>query len=90
MDVIVAQGGSAIEAARRATTTIPIVVAPAARAEVRSRSDGSRTLARPGGNITGLSDESVQLSAEARWSPPKEAVPKAALIAIVWNDNDPA
>jgi putative ABC transport system substrate-binding protein len=45
------------------------------------------TLARPGGNITGLSDESVQLSAK-RMELLKEAVPQAALIAIVWNDND--
>ncbi|HEX5767471.1 MAG TPA: ABC transporter substrate-binding protein [Burkholderiales bacterium] len=85
MDVIVAQGGSAIEAARRATTTIPIVVAPAAGDAVAV--GWISTLARPGGNITGLSDESVQLSAK-RMELLKEAVPKAALIAIVWNDND--
>jgi putative tryptophan/tyrosine transport system substrate-binding protein len=85
MDVIVAQGGSAIEAARRATTTIPIVVAPAAGDAVAV--GWISTLARPGGNITGLSDESVQLSAK-RMELLKEAVPKAALIAIVWNAND--
>jgi putative tryptophan/tyrosine transport system substrate-binding protein len=45
------------------------------------------TLARPGANITGLSDESIQLSAK-RMQLLKEALPKAALIAIVWNAND--
>ncbi|HEV2431177.1 MAG TPA: ABC transporter substrate-binding protein [Burkholderiales bacterium] len=85
MDVIVAQGGSSTEAARRATTTIPIIMAPAAGDAVAV--GWISTLARPGGNITGLSDESVQLSAK-RMELLKEAVPQAALIAIVWNDND--
>jgi putative tryptophan/tyrosine transport system substrate-binding protein len=85
MDVIVAQGGSATEAARRATTTISIIMAPAAGDAVAV--GWISTLARPGGNITGLSDESVQLSAK-RMELLKEAVPQAALIAIVWNDND--
>jgi putative ABC transport system substrate-binding protein len=85
MDVIVAQGGASTEAARRATTTIPIVMAPAAGDAVAV--GWISTLARPGGNITGLSDESVQLSAK-RMELLKEAVPQAALIAIVWNDND--
>jgi putative ABC transport system substrate-binding protein len=85
MDVIVAQGGSATEAARRATTTIPIIMAPAAGDAVAV--GWISTLARPGANITGLSDESVQLSAK-RMELLKEAVPKAALIAIIWNAND--
>ncbi len=45
------------------------------------------SLARPGGNVTGLTDESVQLSAK-RMQLLKEAVPKAALIAVLWNAND--
>ena len=45
------------------------------------------SLPRPGGNITGLTDESVQLSAK-RMQLLKEAVPKAALIAVLWNAND--
>jgi putative tryptophan/tyrosine transport system substrate-binding protein len=85
MDVIVAQGGSATEAARRATTTIPIIMAPASGDAVAV--GWISTLARPGGNITGLSDESVQLSAK-RMELLKEAVPQAAVIAIVWNAND--
>lgn len=45
------------------------------------------SLARPGGNVTGLTDELVQLSAK-RLEILKEAVPKAARMAIVWNSND--
>jgi putative ABC transport system substrate-binding protein len=45
------------------------------------------SLARPGGNVTGMSDESVALSAK-RMQLLKEAVPKAALIAVLWNVND--
>lgn len=85
VDVIVAQGGAAIEAARRATSTIPIVMALAAGDAVAV--GWIATLARPGANITGLTDESIQLSAK-RMELLKEAVPQAALIAIVWNAND--
>ena len=85
VDVIVAQGGAAIEAARRATSTIPIVIPLAAGDAVALGWIAS--LARPGGNITGWSDESVQLSAK-RMDLLKEAVPQAAVIAIVWNEAD--
>jgi len=85
VDVIVAQGGAAIEAARRATVTIPIVIAPAAGDAVAV--GWIATLARPGANITGLTDEAVQLSAK-RMELLKEAVPQAALIAILWNAAD--
>lgn len=85
VDVIVAQGGASTEAARRATSTIPIVMAPASGDAVAV--GWIATLARPGANITGLSDESIQLSAK-RMELLKEALPKAARIAIVWNAND--
>jgi putative ABC transport system substrate-binding protein len=85
VDVIVAQGGKSTEAARRATTTIPIVMAPASGDAVAV--GWIATLARPGANITGLSDESIQLSSK-RMELLKEAVPKAALIAILWNEAD--
>jgi putative tryptophan/tyrosine transport system substrate-binding protein len=52
MDVTVASGGSAVRAVKQATTMIPIVMAPAGD----PIGDGLVTsLARPGGNITGLS-----------------------------------
>ena len=85
VDVIVAQGGASTEAARRATSTIPIVMAPASGDAVAV--GWIATLARPGANITGLSDESIQLSSK-RMELLKEALPKAARIAIVWNAND--
>jgi putative ABC transport system substrate-binding protein len=85
VDVIVAQGWRAAMAAKQATSIIPIVMAPAAGDAVASGLIG--TLARPGGNLTGLTDESVQLSAK-RMELLKEAVPKAALIAIIWNSDD--
>jgi putative tryptophan/tyrosine transport system substrate-binding protein len=85
VDVVVAQGGLAIVAARQATSTIPIVMAPAAGDALAMRWIDS--LARPGGNVTGLTDESVHLSAK-RMELLKEAVPKAARIAVLWNAND--
>jgi putative ABC transport system substrate-binding protein len=85
LDVIVATGGPATAAARQATSTIPIVMAPAAGDAVAAGLIAS--LARPGGNVTGLTDESVQLSAK-RMELLKEAVPKASLIAVLWNTND--
>jgi putative ABC transport system substrate-binding protein len=85
VDIIVTQGGPATLAAKQATSTIPIVMAPAAGDAVATELIAS--LARPGGNVTGMTDESVQLSAK-RMQLLKEAVPKAALIAILWNVND--
>jgi ABC-type uncharacterized transport system substrate-binding protein len=85
VDVIVAQGGLAVVAAKQVTSTIPIVMALAAGDAVAIGLIAS--LARPGGNVTGLTDESALLSAK-RMELLKEAVPKAALIAVLWNAND--
>jgi len=52
VDVIVAGGDSAIEAARQATASVPIVMAVATDAVERGF---VASLARPGGNVTGLS-----------------------------------
>lgn len=85
VDIVVVMGGLAAEAAKQATSTIPIVIAPAAGDAVALGWIAS--LPHPGGNVTGLTDESVQLSAK-RMQLLKEAVPKAALIAVLWNAND--
>lgn len=85
VDVIATQGGPASVAAKQATSTIPIVMARAAGDAVAAGLIAS--LARPGGNVTGLTDESVQLSGK-RMHLLKEAVPKAALIAVLWNVSD--
>jgi putative ABC transport system substrate-binding protein len=85
VDVMAVQGGLSTVAASRATSTIPIVM-------VLSSGDAVATgliasLARPGGNVTGMTDEVVQLSAK-RVEILKEAVPKATRIAVVWNRDD--
>jgi putative ABC transport system substrate-binding protein len=85
VDVILAQGSPAQFAAKEATSTIPIVTAPAAGDLVGTGMIAS--LARPGGNMTGLSDDSVPLSAK-RMELLKEAVPKASVIAVLWNADD--
>ena len=85
VDAIVAQGWMAQSAAKRATSVIPIVTAPAAGDLVGTGLITS--LARPGGNLTGLSDDSVPLSAK-RMELLKEAVPKASVMAVLWNADD--
>ncbi len=85
VDVIVAQGGPAAMAAKQATSAIPIIVAPASGDAVATGLIAS--LARPGGNVTGMTDEVVLLSAK-RLEMLKEAMPKAGLIAVIWNAND--
>jgi putative ABC transport system substrate-binding protein len=85
VDVIATNGGPATMAAKQATSTIPIVMAVAAGDAVATGLVAS--LARPGANVTGMTDESIQLSAK-RMELLKEAVPKAALIAVLWNAND--
>ena len=80
VDVIVAVGSSAIRAAKDATTTIPIVmyggVDPVATGIVAS-------LARPGGNITGILIAAGNTLAGKRMEILKEAVPEAARIAFL-------
>lgn len=85
VDAIVAQGWMAQFAAKQATSAIPIVTAPASGDLVGTGLITS--LARPGGNLTGLSDDSVPLSAK-RMELLKEAVPKAAVMAVLWNSDD--
>jgi len=85
VDVIATLGGPASVTAKQATSTIPIVMARAAGDAVAAGLIAS--LARPGGNVTGLTDESVQLSGK-RMQLLKEAVPRAALIAVLWNVSD--
>lgn len=85
VDAIVAQGGPAVLAAKQASSTIPIITAPVSGDLVAAGLIASPS--RPGGNVTGLTDDSIPLSAK-RLEILKEAVPKAALIAVIWNAND--
>ncbi len=87
VDVIVTQGALAGVAAKAASSTIPIVVGVASGDMVATGLIAS--LARPGGNVTGLTDDAGPLSAK-RMEILKEAVPKARRIAVLWNAGDHA
>jgi putative tryptophan/tyrosine transport system substrate-binding protein len=85
VDIIVAVGGTNIvRAAMNATKTIPIVMAGNPLDPVEAGLVES--LARPGGNITGLSSLSRELAGK-RLELLKEAVPKVARVAVLY---DPA
>ena len=79
VDVIVAAGAPAIIAAKAATNMIPIIM-PVANAPVETGFVAS--LARPGGNITGLSLISADLSGK-RLQLLKELAPSASRIAVL-------
>jgi len=84
VDVIVAAGLPAAHAAKQATTTIPIVMQggdPVGTGLVAS-------LAHPGGNVTGFSDGTVDVSTK-RLELLKEVVPKLSRVAILWNPANP-
>jgi putative ABC transport system substrate-binding protein len=85
VDVIVTGGPTATRPAKKATATIPIVMAqdtdPVGNGFVAS-------LARPGGNITGLSNYHPDLSGK-QLELLKEAVPRLARVAILGNSNEP-
>ena len=85
VDVIVVEGAPAAIAAKRATTTIPVVMAlvgdPVGIGVIRS-------LAHPGGNITGLTNQTVDLYAK-RLQLLKEAVPKASRLGVLFNPDTP-
>ena len=81
VDVIVTGGSNPARAAKKATSTIPIVMANAADPVA----DGFvASLARPGGNMTGLSRMATDLSGK-RLELLKETVPKASRVAVLWN-----
>lgn len=87
VDVIVTGANPVIAAVRRATTSIPVVMA-ASRDPVGSGFVAS--LARPGGNITGLtSDPSPEFHGK-RLELLKEAVPRATRVALLWNPVPPS
>jgi putative ABC transport system substrate-binding protein len=86
VDIIVTETSGAARAAKNATSAIPIVMAlstdPVGQGLIAS-------LARPGGNVTGMSDNAIDLSAK-RLELLKEAVPTASRIAVLWNTEDRA
>jgi putative tryptophan/tyrosine transport system substrate-binding protein len=85
VNVIVTGGPTATRPAKEATTEIPIVMAqdtdPVGNGFVAS-------LARPAGNITGLSNYHPELSGK-QLELLKEIIPRLARVAIVGNSNEP-
>jgi ABC-type uncharacterized transport system substrate-binding protein len=81
VDVILAGNDAAIAPVKRETRTIPIVMAYSTD-PVGTGFVGS--LARPGGNITGLSNVSAELSGK-RLELLREAVPGLSRVAFLWN-----
>src|SRR5215831_19060533 len=85
VDVILVSGSLAISALKNATKTIPIVMTsvedPVAQGFVGS-------LAKPGGNITGLTNLAPELSGK-RLELVKETLPKIDRVAVLWDPNGP-
>ena len=85
VDVILVSGSLAIGALKNATKTIPIVMTtvedPVAQGFVDS-------LARPGGNITGLTNLAPELSGK-RLELVKETLPKIDRVAVLWDPVGP-
>jgi putative tryptophan/tyrosine transport system substrate-binding protein len=86
VDVIVANGSPMIRAAKQATTTIPIVMAATGADPVAAGFVAS--LARPGGNITGLSLLAAALDGK-RLELLKEVVPGLGRVAVLQNPDFP-
>ena len=85
MDVIVAGGATGVREAMKATKTIPIVMSnvsdPVALGFVSS-------LAKPGGNVTGLSTQAPELGGK-RLELLKEILPNVSRVAVVWQPGGP-
>ena len=85
VDVIVADTTFATQAAKQATSTIPIVMALVADPV---GSGVVANLAHPGGNATGLSIMLAELSAK-RLQLLKEAIPRLSRVAVLWDPGTP-
>jgi putative ABC transport system substrate-binding protein len=85
VDVIFTGSTLGAQALKRTTSTIPIVMAlvtdPVGSGLVAS-------LAHPGGNVTGLSSITTELSSK-RLQLLKEAIPRLARVAVMWNPDTP-
>ena len=82
--VIVAGSSQAVSAVQRATTVIPIVAAGGDLLALGA----IKSLARPGGNITGLSNLTIDYSPKL----PElllAAVPQLSRMAVLWNPSQP-
>ena len=85
VEVIVATNNPAVAAAQKATTTIPVVMVLATDPV---RLGFVASLARPGGNITGLTIQTPELAGK-RLQLLKETVPNLTRVAVLWDPTEP-
>src|SRR5262249_57798727 len=84
VDVIVTSGSAATHASQQATTTIPIVMIAVGDPV---RAGFVRSLARPGGNVTGNTILGTEMAAK-RVQLLKQLIPGASRVAFLWNPNN--
>src|SRR5438093_9478038 len=84
--IVVPSGDVTIQAAKNATKTIPIVMMGQGSDPVRA--GHVESLARPGGNVTGLTNLNRELGGK-RLELLKEAVPKLARVAVLYDPANP-
>jgi len=84
-DIIVAPTNTAVAAAKKATSTIPVVMVYVSEPVTLGFVD---SLARPGGNITGLTSQANELAGK-RLQLLKEAVPTLTRLAILVDPTEP-
>jgi putative tryptophan/tyrosine transport system substrate-binding protein len=85
VDVIFTANTPAALAAKKATSSIPIVIVAASDPVEAGLVE---SLARPGGNVTGLTRFTSELSGK-RLELLKEAFPRISLVAVLWNPEIP-
>ncbi|MBI3061642.1 MAG: ABC transporter substrate-binding protein [Deltaproteobacteria bacterium] len=85
VDALVVESQQAIRTARKATKTIPVIMVSSVDPVVAGHVD---SLARPGGNVTGISQLSRDLSAK-RVELLKEVLPNMRRLAVLWDTQGP-
>ena len=85
LDVIFAFGTATVRALKKATKTVPIV----STSGDPVRAGFVASLARPGGNITGLANLTPELAGK-RLELLKQALPQVSRVAVLWNPDNPA
>jgi len=83
IDVLVVWGAQAVDAARKATSTIPIVITAVGDA---LGAGYIASLAHPGGNITGLTLAATDQSTK-RLQLIKQLAPQTTRVAVIWNNS---
>ena len=84
-DLIVAVSPQSVQAAKEATTTVPIVMVAVADPVTYGFVS---SLARPGGNVTGMAFLLPEISTK-RLELLREIMPKLSRVAVLWNASNP-